>query len=111
MNNKLIKIGLFFTLLFASTKTTLAQYGTTKFCPNTPAWKINKAMVENAQSMYIDYAKGPDGCWWLKVAKFSSYPEGFYQFTFSGTRYYFNERKNFWENGIRTVCVNPPLGQ
>ena len=96
--------------LITFSQITFGQYGTTKFCPNTPAWKANKAMVENAQGMYNDYAKGPDGCWWMKTAKFSSYQEGFYQFTLSGTKYYYNKRKNYWENANRTVCIASPFG-
>lgn len=109
--NKQIKPVLLFILLIAFSQITLAQYGTTKFCPNTPAWKANKTMVENAQGMYVEYAKGPDGCWWLKAARFGSYVEGYYQFNSGGTRYYFNKRKNFWENANRTACIICPFGR
>ena len=111
MKNNYFKIVLLLICLIAFSQITFGQYGTTKFCPNTPAWKANKSMVENAQGMYNDYAKGPDGCWWMKIAKFSSYPEGFYQFTLSGTKYYYNKKKAFWENANRTVCIESPFGK
>lgn len=110
MKNNQFKIALLIILLIALSQITLGQYGTIKFCPNTPAWNKNRTMVENVQEMYIDYAKGPDGCWWNKTAKFSSYKEGYYQFTLSGTKYYYNKRKKYWENGNRAACVESPFG-
>lgn len=85
--------------------------GTAKICPGTPFWVANKAMVENNREMFQEYAKGPDGCWWLKLAKHSSYKQGFYQFD-SKTKYYYNKSKKFWETADRKSCLaNPPFGR
>ena len=105
-------LSFFLICMFATVQLSYGQYGTIKFCPNTPAWKANKAMVENAKEMYEEYAKGPDGCWWLKTAKFTSYKEGYYQFDYNGTKYYYNAKKKFWENWNRTQCLaTPPFGK
>ena len=111
MKKNYLVLSFFLVCMFATAQIAFGQYGTVKFCPNTPAWKANKNMVENKKEMYNEYAKGPDGCWWLKIAKHSSYVEGYYQFTYSGTKYYYNKKKKFWENGDRTVCVEPPFGK
>ena len=87
-----------------------AQYGTTKFCPNTPAWNSNRSMVENAREMYENYAKGPDGCWWMKNVGFARYKEGYYTFNASGTeRYHYNKRKKIWTDGRTRACVRNPF--
>lgn len=87
------------------------QYGTIKFCPNTIAWKKNLELVSNEKGMFENYAKGPDGCWWLKSANHASYKEGFYQFSIKGLKYYYNSKKKIWEDGNRKMCLaKSPFG-
>ena len=94
----------------AITQICSGQYGTLKFCPNTPAWNNNKSLVSDQKGMYENYAKGPDGCWWIKTAKHASYKEGFYQLDMIGTKYYYNSKKKVWENAKRNACVLSPFG-
>ena len=111
MKNYYLILSFFLVFMFVNVQTSYAQYGSTKYCPNTPAWNANKNLMANKKEMFNEYALGPDGCWWLKLAKHSSYVEGFYQFSLNGTKYYYNKKKNFWENANRSVCVNPPFGK
>lgn len=111
MKNKFLSAAISFLVMFAIAQKTYGQYGSLKFCPNTPAWNSNKSMMSDKKGMFNEYALGPDGCWWLKSAKHASYAEGYYQFTNSGTKFYFNKKKNYWEDNKRKVCVNPPFGR
>lgn len=94
--------------------TVKAQSGSLKYCPGTPAWNANKQMMTNETGMYNEYAKGPDGCWWLKTAKFTSYKKGYYQWDKSGKKYYYSGKKNgvdIWESADRKMCLpKSPFG-
>jgi len=112
MKKLILQFGFFGIFLVSCSITMQAQYGSTKYCPNTPGWNAYKPTVENDKEMFIEYAKGPDGCWWLKLAKFASYKQGYYIFDNNGkkTKYYYNSNKKFWENENRNACVNNPFG-
>lgn len=104
---------IFCTIILLIVKVCAAQSGSQKICPNTPFWNSNKQLMQNEREMYNEYAKGPDGCWWLKLAKFPSYKEGFYQFNLNGSqRYYYNSKKKVWETSDRKSCLaTPPFGK
>lgn len=95
-------------LMVLATTSTMAQNGTTKFCPGTPAWKAN-AFVNDANFMYTEYAKGPGGCWWMKSASFASYAKGTYTFSENGvkTNYTYDTKSKTWSNG--KACVKNPF--
>ncbi len=85
--------------------------GTQKICPNTPKWNANASMYNDENFMYTEYAKGPNGCWWLKVASFATYDKGQYIFKVGGVKkYYTYSRKNgkdVWSSG--NACVPNPF--
>jgi hypothetical protein len=110
MKKKYLKLFILLFLLLSGSFV-FGQYGSFKYCPNTPAWNANRKMVEDTKGMYVEYAKGPDGCWWLKSAKHASYVEGYYQFNIKGLKYYYNKKKKYWEDGNRKACVEQPFGK
>lgn len=82
--------------------------GTYKICPNSGQWKPNPNLYGDENFMFNDYAKGPDGCWWLKFANFASYTKGRYIFRNGNSYQYFYYLGNkVWSNG--NACVPNPF--
>ena len=98
------------TLLICIFKISNAQLnGTQKICPGSPFWISNINLVTNDSEMYNEYAKGPDGCWYMKLREFSSYPKGTFIFVTNGHKEYYtyDPKSKSWSNG--NACVPNPF--
>jgi hypothetical protein len=111
-SSSLIVIGMISLASIGQGSICKAQNGSIKYCPGSTSWTANKTMVENKKEMFNEYALGPDGCWYMKVAGHSSYKEGYYQWDLQGkVKYYFNKKKKFWESADRKTCLaKSPFG-
>ena len=107
MKKSLLITATFVAFALLGAQSAFGQLNTSKICPGSQFWKSNTALVEDKKEMYETYALGPDGCWWRKTDNFKGdFKEGYYQFDLKGTKYYYNKRKDVWENKARTACLS-----